>query len=74
MTLGLHLGLLGKTPPPPRPIHDLIEYVKRLYDAITCVQSDHFERSPADVARSVLIDDLGLPPPTSPSPKLKRRR
>lgn len=59
-TLGLHLGLLGKKPPPPRPIHELIEYVKRLYDAITRVQSDYFERSPADVARSVFIDDLGL--------------
>lgn len=59
-TLGLHLGLLGKKPPPPRPIHELIEYVKCLYDAITRVQSDYFERSPADVARSVFIDDLGL--------------
>lgn len=59
-TLGLHLGLMSKGPPPPRPVHNLVDYARRLYDAITRVQADYFERNPSDVARSVFIDDLGL--------------
>jgi NTE family protein len=59
-TLGLHLGLMGKAPPPHVPIADLVEYGKALYETITRVQSDDFERSAPDVARSVFIDDLGL--------------
>ncbi len=59
-TLGLHLGLLNRTPPPPSPIHDAVDYGKALYETITRVQSDYFERSDADVSRSVFIDDLGL--------------
>lgn len=59
-TLGLHLGLPGKAPPPPKPVHSLAEYGTALYETITRVQSDYFERSQVDVARSVFIDDLGL--------------
>ena len=59
-TLGLHLGLLGRPPPPPAPVRDLVEFGKNLYETITRVQSDYFERSEPDVARSVFIDDLGL--------------
>lgn len=59
-TLGLHLGLFNQTPPPPVPVQDLLAYGKALYETITRVQTDYFERSDADVARSVFIDDLGL--------------
>ena len=59
-TLGLHLGLMAKGPPPPVPIHDLAGYGRNLYESITRVQADYFERSAGDVARSVFIDDLGL--------------
>ena len=59
-TLGFHLGLLGKAPPPPTPIHNLEEYGRALYETITRVQADYFERTQVDVNRSVFIDDLGL--------------
>lgn len=59
-TLGLHLGLFNQAPPPPTPIHDIVDYGKALYETITRVQTDYFERSEADIARSVFIDDLGL--------------
>ena len=34
--------------------------MKDLYETITRVQTDYFERSLPDVARSVFINDLGL--------------
>jgi len=59
-TLGFHLGLLGQRQPHPRPISDIAEYAKALYESIMRTQVDYFERSDGDVERSVFIDDFGI--------------
>ena len=59
-TLGLRLVGPPKPPPTPAKVGNVPEYVKALYESILEVQSDYYERTAADVARTIPIDDLGL--------------
>lgn len=60
LTLGLRLEAPIAKPPPPVDVDDLLVYVKVLYESMIAVQADFYRRSPADVARTVVIDDLGI--------------
>jgi NTE family protein len=59
-TLGLRLVGPPDEEPKPMKVGNVPEYVKALYESILQVQSDFYERSAADVARTIPIDDLGL--------------
>lgn len=59
-TLGFRLDNLHAPPPPPVEIHDLAEYAKGLWETIMNAQGGFYARSPEDIRRSVVIDDLGL--------------
>lgn len=59
-TLGFRLDNLSAPPPPPVHIGDLAEYGKGLWETIMEAQGGFYARSPEDVRRSVVIDDLGL--------------
>ncbi len=59
-TLGFRLDNLSAPPPPPVPIHDFAEYAKGLWETVMNAQGGFYTRSPEDVRRSVVIDDLGL--------------
>jgi NTE family protein len=59
-TIGFRLENLSAPPPPPVPIHDLAEFAKGLWETVMNAQGGFYSRSPEDVRRSVVIDDLGL--------------
>ena len=59
-TLGFRLENTKAPTRPPVHIHDLPEYGKGLWEAIMSAQSGFYTRSPDDIRRSVVIDDLGL--------------
>lgn len=59
-TIGFRLDNLSAPPPPPVPIHDLAEFAKGLWETVMNAQGGFYARSPEDVRRSVVIDDLGL--------------
>lgn len=58
-TLGFRLEWPGHAPEP-RPITGWESYAKGLYDSLLQVQADFYERSAADVGRSVIVSDLGF--------------
>lgn len=58
-TLGFHLDNPGP-PRPPAHVADLVEFAKNLYESVMAVQADYYRRSPDDLRRTVVIDDLGL--------------
>ena len=59
-TLGFHLDWTHRPPPPPTDVDDLVVFAKVVYESALAVQVDFFQRSGADVDRTVVIDDLGL--------------
>jgi NTE family protein len=59
-TLGLHLDWTGHPPPPATDVHDLVVFAKVVYESVLAMQVDFFQRSRADLERTVIIDDLGI--------------
>lgn len=59
-TLGFHLDWTGHPPPPPTDVHDLVVFAKVVYESMLAMQVDFFQRSRADLERTVIIDDLGI--------------
>ena len=59
-TLGFRFENLSSPHPRPVAVHDLVEFTKQLYEAVSTVQTDYYRRSAADRERTVVIDDLGI--------------
>ena len=59
-TIGFRLDNLSAPPPPPDHVGNLAEYGKGLWETIMNAQGGFYTRSPDDLRRSVIIDDLGL--------------
>lgn len=57
-TLGFRFE--GTTAPPTTEIHDLVGFTKCLYESLLDVQAGYFRRNPADLRRTVVIDNLGV--------------
>jgi NTE family protein len=58
-TLGLVLDHTG-APTPDNRVHNLVDYSKYLLEAVLDAQSEDLDQDPADLERSVIINNLGI--------------
>jgi NTE family protein len=58
-TLGFVL-LTTDQPPPRRPVGNLVEYSKALFEAVLSAQVAGLETDPANLERTAILDDLGI--------------